>query len=334
MNSKISVIIPTYNSEKYVTRCLDSLKAQTIAPYEIIFVNDGSTDNTLNLLRQYKGLDLQVITIENHGQGYARNLALSKAQGDYVWFIDSDDMISSNAIERLTEIADKEAADIINFDYAITTIGGKTKRYAKFASQPDIVEEDACSILLSTNPYFTVNNLYKKNFLLKNNIRYGEGYIYEDCEFLVKAALNAKKIFFLKEELYKVIKEKSSTTNSNKATDKHYKSFLKAARVCFEYTKNIADDNIRYMNRYFFNRFFLYYARRTPKNNKKEFLHNFVDLVNEYKIQDAKNKLYNKLIKHKIFEKRKYFIFYIFTNIYCMKKYKIKYKNRRECNGR
>lgn len=322
MKNKISVIIPTYNSENYIARCLDSLKSQTLAPYEIIVVNDGSTDNTLNILEQYEGLKLNIITIENHGQGYARNLAMSKAQGDYILFVDSDDTISANTIERLTEIINNEIIDVVNFDYTITNLQGNKKSYSKFADQPYMVEGQECVILLSTIPYFTVNNLYNKEFLLNNDIKYGEGYIYEDCEFWVKVALNAKKTIFLKEELYQVIKEGDSTTNSNKLTDKHYKCFLQASKACLEYAKNSTNDNIGYMNKYLLNRFFAYYANRTPNSCKKVFLHSFVDLINEYNIKQAKYKLYNALIKNKIFEKKKYFTFYMFTRLYCFKKYK------------
>ena len=322
MKNKISIIIPTYNSEKYVIRCLDSLKQQTIPPYEIIFINDGSTDNTLNVLKQYEGLKLDIISTENKGQGSARNLALNKAKGDYIWFIDSDDTISADAIEKLTNIITKESTDVVNFDYQVTNLEGDIKHYTRFKNQPYIVNGSECSILLANMPYYTVNNLYNREFLLKNNIRYGEGYIYEDCEFWVKVAITANKVIFLKDELYQIVKENDSTTNSNMLTDKHWTSFLKAAEACLDYAQNNTHENIGYLNKYLLNRFFTYYTKRTPKSNKKKFLYRFVDLMSKYDLRQVKHKTYNKLIKYKIYKNKSYCEFYIFTKLYCLKKYK------------
>ncbi|MBR6641935.1 MAG: glycosyltransferase family 2 protein, partial [Clostridia bacterium] len=90
MEKKISVIIPTYNTEQYIKGCVESVLNQTYQNFEIIVVNDGSTDNTLKILDEIKSDKLEVITIKNSGQGYARNMALKKATGDYIMFLDSD----------------------------------------------------------------------------------------------------------------------------------------------------------------------------------------------------------------------------------------------------
>ena len=97
--SKISVIIPVYNGEKYIQRCVDSVLNQTYSDIEIIVINDGSTDNTENILKSYSNIVL--INKENEGVSKARNTGLSLAKGDYVYFCDADDYLEKNAFEIL-----------------------------------------------------------------------------------------------------------------------------------------------------------------------------------------------------------------------------------------
>lgn len=318
---KITIIIPTYNSEKYICRCLDSIKCQSVKPYETIIVNDGSTDNTLSLLNDYLLENKKIITIENHGQGYARNLALSKAKGDYILFLDSDDILLENALEVLENVIKEENVDVVNFNYQIRNLDGVIKKHNGIKEKENIINGD-CSILLSNKFYFTVNNLYKKEFLTSNNIKYGQGYIYEDFEFWVKVSLNARSVIFLKETLYEVIKEESSTTNTKHKSDKHAKDFLKATKVCLDYVDNDKRNNVKYLYKYILNRFFLYYYKRTENKYKKEFVHNFVNLISTYDIKDFGTKSFNKLVKYNVFKKRKYIIFKIYSFIYCLKKFK------------
>lgn len=318
---KISIIIPTYNSEKYILRCLDSIKRQKAKSFEIIIVNDGSTDNTLKLIDSYNIDNKKIITIENHGQGYARNLALTKATGDYILFLDSDDILLDRALEVLVDVAEKNKVDVINFNYQIRNLDGDVKVHTGVKKENGKILGD-CSILLSNKFYFTVNNLYSRKFLEENGIKYGEGYIYEDYEFWVKVAICAKSLVLLDDVLYEVIKEETSTTNSEHQTQKHSNDFLKACRVCLEYAMNEKRDNIKYLYKYILNRFFLYYAKRTPKKLKRKFLEEFTTLLSEYKINDFGTKKFNLLVKYKVFENKRYVLFKFYTNMYCFKRYR------------
>jgi len=122
MNIKISIIIPVYNSEKFLNRCLDSIVNQTIKDIEIICINDGSTDNSLSILNDYAKNDkrISIINISNHGAGYARNKGLEKAKGDYIGFCDSDDYVDLNYYETLYNYSLQQKYDIIR---GIRTIG-------------------------------------------------------------------------------------------------------------------------------------------------------------------------------------------------------------------
>ena len=118
-NVKISVIIPVYNAEEYLTQCLESVSSQTIDSLEIICINDGSTDDSLQILKRYEEKDSRftVVDIRNSGVSNARNIGLDQAKGEYVTFLDSDDWLDANYCEKLYNIAQKENADIVMCTY-------------------------------------------------------------------------------------------------------------------------------------------------------------------------------------------------------------------------
>ena len=112
---KISVIVPVYNVENYLAQCLDSIINQTFMNFECICVNDGSTDNSLSVLHKYAGKDdrIKIIDQENKGLSGARNSALKIVSAQYITFIDADDFISIDYLEKLINVAEKENSDIV-----------------------------------------------------------------------------------------------------------------------------------------------------------------------------------------------------------------------------
>lgn len=118
---KFSIIVPVYNVEKFLRESLDSIISQTLKDFEVICVNDGSTDNSLEILKEYANNDsrIKVISQENQGQGVARNNAIDIAQGKYLLFVDPDDFIESNTLEVLYNKFHETDVDIIQFDYVI-----------------------------------------------------------------------------------------------------------------------------------------------------------------------------------------------------------------------
>ncbi len=116
---KVSVIIPVYNVEQYLKRCLDSVFNQTLKDIEIICVNDGSTDNSLKILEEYAKNDkrIKIYNQLNKGVGAARNLALAKTGGEYICFIGSDDEYSLNTVEKVYKIAKSNDAEVVQFNY-------------------------------------------------------------------------------------------------------------------------------------------------------------------------------------------------------------------------
>ena len=188
----LSIIIPVYNSEKYLKECLTSVINQTLKDIEIICVNDGSTDNSLKILEEFGAQDsrLRIINQENQGQGYARNAGLEAAKGDYVGFIDSDDYISPDFYKKLYSYKS---------DIVLTT----KRRYlenGKLRNKDFKVRDKNSLIIKNANIY---NKIYRKDFLIKNNIKfYGKTNPAEDNYFSVKAILNADSIKIIKGGTY------------------------------------------------------------------------------------------------------------------------------------
>ena len=125
---KISIVIPVYNTEKYLSDCLNSLLSQygTInVDYEVIYVDDGSTDSSLEILNQYKEKGIIVISQKNEGVSSARNRGLLFAKGDFVWFVDSDDFIDEHALEIAYKELGEDKTTVLTFQYASVDVSSK-----------------------------------------------------------------------------------------------------------------------------------------------------------------------------------------------------------------
>ena len=168
---KVSVIIPVFNSEQYLKPCIDSLLNQTLKDIEFIFINDGSTDNSLKILKEYakKNKSIKIHTTENLGVGHARNLGLEKAKGKYIGFVDSDDFINKHYFSELYRLAEKHQTDISATPNVILT-GDQTGLFITGINISKLLENSQ-SIYANCGGWAQWNKLYKKDFLTKNNIK-------------------------------------------------------------------------------------------------------------------------------------------------------------------
>lgn len=215
---KLSIIIAAYNSEKYISKCLDSIVNQSIREKEIIIVNDGSTDQTREIIERYsKNYNfIHVINQDNSGQGVARNKALTMAKGKYITFVDSDDFISYDySYEKLINECEENELDILIFKYNIiknnkkisTSNIGENKIY----SDDNIIRK-----FLTTDEIegFCWNKIFNRKVIIEKNIKFLEEQKFEDIPFVVEAILNAKNIKFFDEDIYNYILHDESTTGN------------------------------------------------------------------------------------------------------------------------
>lgn len=287
MKDKISIIVPAFNVEQYIEQCIDSINAQTYKHFELIIVNDGSTDKTLEIIEKCKEKYgwIRIINIDNHGQGYARNRALEEADGDYILFLDADDFIDPVTLQVAIKRIEEDNSDMVVFDWKYYY--QDTNEY-KYVNKDDffskkILEGNECTELLKIKHYFTVNKLYRKDFLINNNIKYAEGHIYEDNPFWVKVSVYTKKVSLIHSPLYNVRINRTSSTKSNYDTKEHYISFIKAIEESIDILKekNADNESYYYLYKYFIRKFNTYYKKRVPKKYRKMFMSDFIELMSK-----------------------------------------------------
>lgn len=231
---KVSVIIPVYNVEKYLHECLNSVVNQTLYEIEIICINDGSTDNSLEILKRYKKIDSRIILIEqeNKGLGATRNNGLDIAQGEYVYFLDSDDFIELNLLESVYNKSVKDNLDIVIFgsnSYNDKTkifsdiVSGKLKGYSiENTTNKDVFSyRDMPTTIFSAFSNVVWNKLFKTSLLKENNIYSPSLHRAEDLYLVDLALVVANRIAVLDSVFvyYRIGVKSNSTTLDNHPLD-------------------------------------------------------------------------------------------------------------------
>ena len=206
---KISVIIIMYNVEKYIDKCLESIINQSYTNLEIICVNNGSTDNSLNIVKKYEKEDNRIKIINynyNNGPSYARNSGLLEATGDFVSFVDGDDLLVKNAYERIVYHI-QDDIDIVWFEPKIMYENYELYKYWYKSDENWYNLKYSGRIYLTDNMFiYSDCNVWNKIFRLEKikeaNVKFPVGVIYEDAVFCYNTFLNIRKVYFLKEKLY------------------------------------------------------------------------------------------------------------------------------------
>ena len=211
MNIKVSVIIPAYNTETYIKQCIESILQQTLIEIEIIVVDDGSSDGTLNILTEYENNypeKIRVFHKENGGQASARNLALQYAKGEFLGFVDSDDWIDLEMYEEMYNKAKEEGADIVICDTIDHYLDHDVLHHASSFDDKFSVTPSAC------------NKIFKASFA--KGIRFPEGLWYEDFEYTTKLLMMTEKISVIHKFFYHChCREVSTMTNNNSEKNKN-----------------------------------------------------------------------------------------------------------------
>lgn len=205
---RISVLIPVYNAAEYLTRCLDSILAQTYSDWEVIAVDDGSKDNSYQILQEYAVKDQRItaFTKENEGPGLTRNFAMEKASGDYIVFVDSDDYIEPTYFEELEKCVREKGSDVVFIDVIQERPDGsiiceeKMSAFAEY-SKKDLISYQMCG----TMPWGGVRKAAKRSLIEDHNIRYTKDPVGEEAAYSFKLLFYAKTISFIPIKLYHYI---------------------------------------------------------------------------------------------------------------------------------
>lgn len=206
---KVSVIVPFYNVEGYIEKCLETLVNQTLQDIEIILVNDGSKDRSVNIVKKFqRNYPEKIVYLEkeNGGLSDARNYAIPYAKGEYIAFLDSDDYVEKDMYQKMYNLAVKEDSDMVECDFCW--------------EYPDKTRKDVGEIYHGTKEMIEKirvvawNKLIKKEILEDTKIQFPKGYRYEDVEFTYKLIPYIKKVSFLKEACIHYIQREGSISNS------------------------------------------------------------------------------------------------------------------------
>ncbi len=228
---KLSIIVPVYNTGKYLRKCIDSILAQTLTDFELILVNDGSTDDSPSICDEYAKKDprIKVIHKENGGQADARNVGLDIAKGEYIGFVDSDDYIEPNMYEDLYTSAIDNHAEI-----TVSKIYFGEKKEFNEKKTPAIHIADSRSLLRNYSEYkyklnYSVcNKIYLRSIF--DNIRFPTKKLYEDAYIQLDIVQQSKQIVFIDHDYYHYISRSESTVTS--------KYTLKKACFVLDYKNN------------------------------------------------------------------------------------------------
>ncbi len=287
---KVSVVLPIYNVEKYLKKCLESIINQTLKDTEIICINDCSADNCGNIIKEYAEKDNRIKFINNEdniGVGFSRNIGIDLSNGEYISFIDSDDFIESNYLENLYTTAKKYDADIV-FTNNIYTVNGskgyikpyyhnRLKRWKKDFKDKcfeGISNFNVSTIEKENTPEYplvsSVNKIFKKDFITNNFLKFQNYIVAEDSDFFYKYLVYNPKMYYNNNAEYYYVQRKSSAVHSIEKDEKTVSDALSVFSNIFNFYKEKNINLLQESNYYNFNSF-LFVFNNYKASNKDEF---------------------------------------------------------------
>ena len=253
---KVSIIVPVYNVEKYIEKCLESLVNQTLEDIEIIVVNDGTKDNSKEKILQYIEKYPQKIVYlekENGGLSDARNYGLPVAKGEYIAFLDSDDYIEKNMYEEMYKKAKEENSDMVECDFLWEYLNSE-KKVIKQKKDIGKIYESKKQMLVDVR-VVAWNKIIKREILEKTKIQFPVGLRYEDVEFTYKLIPYLNKVSFVKKCFIHYVQRKESIANTQNARTKEIFTVLE--NVIDYYKKNKWYEEYEKELEYIYTRFLL-----------------------------------------------------------------------------
>lgn len=296
----LSIILPCYNVDKYIEKALCSLINQTIKNIEIICINDGSSDKTLNIINEYALKDdrIKVYSQKNQGQGIARNKGICHATAPYIAFMDPDDWVEPDMYENLYKLASNNDVDFVECGF--NKYYESTDELKPVLFSPSPAENKVFNYTNDKNYVFKQtaipvwNKLFKKSFIIDNNIYFSEKKLYEDQIFTLKAKVLAKKIIYTPNRLYNYNIHPESALTIQKKENIHFDDiineitdFFKSINLYNEFKEDINATIINIVREHY---------TLCPDTFKKEFLKHAKNVLSEdlYKVFKKNRKIENK----------------------------------------
>lgn len=284
---KVSVVVPFYNVEDYIEKCLDSIKNQTLKDIEVILVDDGSKDGSTKIAKKFAKEDSRFIYLKkkNGGLSDARNYGMKRARGEYLAFVDSDDYIDLDFYEKLYEKAHKENADMVEADFIWEYPDKSVVDYTKVTSMSRIIVDIRV---------VAWNKLYRRSLIEKIGVTFSKGLRYEDVDWCYKILPHVEKVYSVADTYVHYIQRPTSIANTQNERVRDIYQILKNAITYYEEHKIIG----RYKNqleysvmRIVFGSSFLRTIQIKDKALRREILDEGYDFVEHY-FPQWKNNMY------------------------------------------
>lgn len=311
---KISIVVPVFNAEKYLKKCIESLLNQSLKDIEIIILNDGSTDDSHSIISNYKDKRIIYINKDNEGISVTRNKGIEISSGKYIAFVDSDDYVDSKFCEKMYYKAEQENCDIVICDYfncvnnvqhLISLVDFEN---TSLKEQPNIINE------INLGP---CNKIYSSKLIKDNNILFPINLKYEDVPFVCESLVKAEKIGKVNEGLsYFNVRQGSQTTIRD---EKIFDVFAITDLVSNILDKQIKVDTINYLIISIIINYLIQSRYIKSKNVRKLFINYCYEYL-DYKINDWKNYCYFEnlsILKRLIIKNKLLLKIYIFVYINC-----------------
>lgn len=298
---RLSIIIPVYNVEKYLKECLESLVNQKLKSMEVILINDGSTDDSEKICREYlERYDfIKLISQKNSGPGISRNKGIACAKGKYIGFVDSDDFVDENMYTKLIDIAENENLDFVGCAIKMFFEGNsKSKVIENNNSEEVLTNEQLTNEILKKNiQCFSCNKIFKRE--LFDDIKYEEGVYYEDIYTVFRLALKCNRGKHINEPLYFYRQRQNNITNN--ISIKHIRDFNSAVEKINKYYIKVSNYNKELLQsfnvNYFFTSIDLYIKNKNFK--LKEINKNYNKEYCNYTLLNVQDLIFNRFISIK-----------------------------------
>jgi len=321
MGIKVSVIVPIYNTEQYLQKCINSILNQSFKDFEMILVNDGSTDRSVEIIEKYKteSSNIVVINKENAGLGQARNSALEICNGDYIAFVDSDDCIELDMLKLMYSKSLEQDLDILICNYKFVDVNGVRIRDDNvILNDNEIIDNIECIkrfLVTNTIEGFACNKLFKKELFHNYNIRYPKAMKYEDIPTTMSLLSKANRIGFIDKELYNYLLRENSITSTK--TIENTKDYINAHLMVGDILENNSIDSLQKEYDYFYSKRVInevYRFLRTNNNKEEnklfaEDMIKYMKKISKYNICMS-NKYYKKIELLKVMIK--FYLYYIY----------------------
>lgn len=315
-NIKVSVIIPVYNSKQYLKQCLDSVVNQTLKDIEIIIVNDGSTDNSIEIIQDYSNncKNIKVINKQNEGCYKARNVGLETAKGEYIAFLDSDDYIEFNMYEKLYSKAKETDADIVSSNYSI--LENNKIKIVDFSSSIELLKKSNNKLIGAENILLDAiiwSRIFKRQMIVDKGIFFhSDIHTADDAFFHVLTMLNANKIVYIPDVLYTYRISRNGSITTNLHNEFNF-DCIKVSQRILEYTLQNKMEHFMSQIVAFVLRLNVLGYLRINKCHKKEYFKKMCKFIDDYSI-NSKTKIafvknvYNRHCFKAVIYKNKFFL--------------------------